>query len=168
MTTEPKQLPRILDDDWEPPPREPSRFRLVAVCIGAALLVACVALAKISTRVSRPEDYRISGPIATPVDDRVLGGGMTRPPPPSPLPPRPPPAARRLPGYLSINSRPWAELSVDGQVVGNTPQVRVRVMPGRHHVLLARPGYQAHSAWVDVPAGGTVRLTNITLAEITP
>jgi len=68
---------------------------------------------------------------------------------------------------LSVNSRPWAELSVDGQVVGNTPQVKVRVIPGRHQLLLARPGFQAHSVWVVVPAGVTVRLTNITLAEIT-
>jgi hypothetical protein len=173
-----KPLPQILDDEWEPPPREPRRVVVVAACVGAALLVACVAFFKISAGMSRPDDERIWGPIATPVDDRVWGGGpiatvptsvshdsvrhaATRPAPP------PAPASRRLPGYLSINSRPWAELSVDGQVVGNTPQVRVRVMPGRHHLLLARPGFQAHSAWVDVPAGATVRLTNITLAEIT-
>ena len=69
--------------------------------------------------------------------------------------------------YLSINSSPWAQLSVDGRVVGSTPQVRVRVTPGRHHLLLVREGFQTHSAWVTVPAGGTVRLTDITLAELT-
>jgi hypothetical protein len=71
------------------------------------------------------------------------------------------------PGYLSINSSPWAELSLDGHVVGNTPQVKIRVTPGRHHVQLARDGFQTHSAWVNVPAGGTMRLTGITLAAVT-
>jgi hypothetical protein len=70
-------------------------------------------------------------------------------------------------GYLSINSSPWAELAVDGHVVGNTPQVRIRVAPGRHHLVLVREGFRTHSAWVNVSAGGTVRLTDIMLAEIT-
>jgi serine/threonine-protein kinase len=130
--------------------------------------------------VSPPDDQRIWGPIATPYEDRVA----TVPTPVAPEPalhdeparpaPRPRPSAASpaprqpaAPGYLSVNSRPWAELSVDGQVVGNTPQVRVRVIPGRHQLLVARPGFQAYSVWVDVRAGATVRLTNITLAEIT-
>jgi len=181
--TEPRQptpLPRILDDVWEPPPQPRRRPTLVAACIGAALVVASVAFFKTSTRVSPPDDQRIWGPIATPYEERVSGGGG---PPIATVPtavasdsrpaPRPRaaavPAPRPLaaPGYLSVNSRPWAELSVDGQVVGNTPQVRVRVIPGRHHLLLARPGFQAHSAWVEVRPGATVRLTNITLSEIT-
>ncbi|HEV8640249.1 MAG TPA: PEGA domain-containing protein [Methylomirabilota bacterium] len=76
------------------------------------------------------------------------------------------PAANRPPGYLSINSSPWAELSVDGHVVGNTPQVRIRVTPGRHRLLLVRKGFQTHSAWVTVAAGGTLRLTDITLESV--
>jgi len=188
--TKPRQspLPQILDDEWEPPPRPPRRPTLVAACIGAALVVASVAFFKTSSRVSPPDDQRIWGPIATPYEDRVSAGAgpapiATVPTPVAPEPvrhdeptrpaqrPRPPAAAAprqpATPGYLSVNSRPWAELSVDGQVVGNTPQVRVRVIPGRHQLLVARPGFQAYSAWVDVPPGATVRLTNITLAEIT-
>jgi len=183
--SQPRPLPRILDDEWEPPPRPPRRPVLLAACIGTALVVACVAFFKTGTRVSRPDDERIFGPIATPYEDHVLGGPIatvaTAAPPdsvrhaaparpaPRPRPPAPAPTPRQLPtpGYLSVNSRPWAELSVDGQVVGNTPQVKVRVVPGRHRLLVARPGFLAYSAWVDVPAGGTVRLTNITLTEIT-
>ena len=60
-----------------------------------------------------------------------------------------------------------AEVSVDGRVVGNTPQIKIRVTPGRHHLLLAREGFQTHSAWVVVPAGGNVRLTDITLTVVT-
>jgi len=82
------------------------------------------------------------------------------------------PAARRsepvtAPGYLSINSSPWARVLVDGRAVGTTPQVRIRVTAGRHLLVLAREGFQTHSAWVTVPAGGTVRLTDITLSKIT-
>ncbi len=83
-----------------------------------------------------------------------------------------PPAARgspvvTAPGYLSINSSPWARVLVDGRAVGTTPQVRIRVTAGRHHLSLVREGFQAHTAWVTVPAGGTVRLTDITLSKIT-
>jgi len=53
-------------------------------------------------------------------------------------------------------------------VAGSTPQVRVRVTPGRHHLLLVREGFKTHSAWVDVAAGGTVRITNITLDKDAP
>src|SRR6267154_720209 len=188
MTAKPARsspLPQILDDVWEAPPRNRRRVALVAVSIGTALVVACVAFFKTSARMSQRDDQRIWGPIATPYEDHAsaAGGGPsatlptaavdpvrhaeTARPAPRPRAPAAPPPAPRQPGYLSVNSRPWAELSVDGQVVGNTPQVKVRVIPGRHHLLLARPGFLAHSAWVDVPAGATVRLTNITLAEIT-
>jgi len=51
--------------------------------------------------------------------------------------------------------------------MGSTPQIRIRVTPGRHHLILMRAGFQPHSAWVTVPAGGTVRLTDITLAAVT-
>lgn len=186
MTAKPARsspLPRILDDVWEAPPRNRRRVGLVAVSIGTALVVACVAFLKTSARMSQRDDQRIWGPIATPYEDHVsaAGGGPFASVPtaavdsvrhaetarPAPRPRAPAAPAPRQPGYLSVNSRPWAELSVDGQVVGNTPQVKVRVIPGRHQLLLARPGFQAHSVWVDVPAGVTVRLTNITLAEIT-
>ena len=186
MTAKPARSsppPRILDDVWEAPPRNRRRVGLVAVSIGTALVVACVAFLKTSARLSQRDDQRIWGPIATPYEDHVsaAGGGPIATVPtaavdsvrhaetarPAPRLRAPAAPAPRQPGYLSVNSRPWAELSVDGQVVGNTPQVKVRVIPGRHHLLLARPGFQAHSVWVDVPAGVTVRLTNITLTEIT-
>lgn len=76
------------------------------------------------------------------------------------------PTTQRQPGYLSVNSTPWAQLSLDGRVVGNTPQIRLTVTPGRHHVVLARDGFQTHSAWVTVTPGGTVRLTDIALTAI--
>ena len=83
-------------------------------------------------------------------------------------PPAPRGGQQARPGYISINSRPWAELSVDGRVVGNTPQIKIWLTPGRHQLLLTREGFQTYTAWVVVPPDGNVRLTDITLTAATP
>jgi len=159
----------LFDDEWEAP--QPQRGRVavvVAACVGIALIVTCVELLTSRERMWEPDDRVGWVPPTEPelVRSRVVPSEpeqiVARATPP---PPRPP--ARRRTGYLSINSSPWAELSVDGRMVGSTPQVRIRVTPGRHHLVLEREGFQTHRAWVNVPAGGTVRLTDITLAEIT-
>lgn len=108
-----------------------------------------------SSRLPRPQS-------APPVIKRPTTGS------PAPQRAAPVPEVDRSAGYLFINSTPWAELSVDGRTVGNTPQVKIRVRPGQHHLLLVRDGYQPHSAWVDVAAGATVRITDIALKEIGP
>jgi len=184
MTDErPPTEPVLFDDAWEPPP-QPNPGRRVA--IGAFVVIAFIAtgvhLLKSRERVWEPNDVstwvpppRAPAPTATSYKGLPTKSLYDLAEPndvvaerPAPRP-RAAPAARaanRLPGYLFVNSSPWAELSLDGHVVGNTPQVKIRVTPGRHHLLLARSGFHAHSAWVNVPAGGTVRLTDITLAEI--
>ena len=40
---------------------------------------------------------------------------------------------------LRVNSRPWAQVHVDGRLVGNTPQMALRLSPGKHTVLLVNP-----------------------------
>jgi len=174
-----------LYDDWEAPElNRPNRLRVVVVAasIGTVLIMACVAILKSRERPWEPSDERAwIRPAAPPpyavapdtalLDTRVAPHRLSgvAPPPPS-TPPRRPPTQRvaGLAGYLSINSSPWAELSVDGRVVGSTPQIRLRVTPGRHHLLLVRAGFEPHGAWVDVVAGGTVRVTNITLEKSAP
>ena len=42
---------------------------------------------------------------------------------------------------LRVNSRPWAQIHVDGRLVGNTPQMSLRLSPGRHTVLLVNPEF---------------------------
>lgn len=182
--------PFLLDGDWEAP--QPNRLRVVgvAVFLGIALLATCVAFLTSSERKWEPNDERAWVPpalLAMSADTALPGKRVKAPPPPPPpllgrfnlsepdeVPASAPPRRRstqhvvRPAGYLFINSSPWAELSVDGQVVGNTPQIRVRVTPGRHHVLLAREGFQTHRVWINVAAGGTVRLTDITLERVTP
>ncbi len=179
----PAPVPLLLGDEWEAGQPNRRRIAVVAAFIGMALIVTCVVL----FRSWEPNDERLwvpappaPGPFAMPPDsglrtERVAGtlrrDDLSEPnevlesPPARPRPRRQIVARPNRPtGYLSINSSPWAELSVDGHVVGSTPQVRIRVTPGRHHLLLVREGFQTHSAWVSVPAGGTVRLTDITLA----
>ncbi len=152
-----------------------ARVVVIAAVIVVVLIVTGVALLRGRERMWEPEHERVWNPIglvpAALAPDTEFGAAPVRPAPPltvrSPSPERRGGQGVRTPGYLSINSSPWARVLVDGRAVGTTPQVRIRVTAGRHHLLLVREGFQSHSAWVIVPAGGTVRLTNITLGEIT-
>ena len=42
-------------------------------------------------------------------------------------------------GTLRINSRPWSQVYVDGRLIGNTPQLNIKLSPGRHKVKLVNP-----------------------------
>jgi len=180
--TRPVPVPLLLGDEWEAGQPNRRRIAVVAAVIGIALIVSCAVI----LRSWEPNDERVlaefppPAPAALPADSGVptkrVAGTLSHFDQSEPNDVFEPPPARRRPtarivarpsrliGYLSINSSPWAQLSVDGRVVGSTPQVRVRVTPGRHHLLLVREGFQTYSGWVTVPAGGTVRLTDITLA----
>lgn len=179
--TPPPSIPLLLGDEWGEAPRNRGRIVVLASLIGAVLIVTGAAL----LRGWEPANENVWNPIA-PVPAALSPDSEFRAAPVRPEPERPvrspSPGARagqgvRLharrnepvtaPGYLSINSSPWARVLVDGRAVGTTPQVRIRVTAGRHLLVLAREGFQTHSAWVTVPAGGTVRLTDITLSKIT-
>ncbi|HEX9611574.1 MAG TPA: PEGA domain-containing protein, partial [Gemmatimonadales bacterium] len=76
----------------------------------------------------------------------------------------PPPAAR-----VVVNSMPWAELYMDGRLVGNTPVVDLRLSAGQHRLRLVRPGFKPHEQVVYVAPGQTLRITGIVLQpEIAP
>jgi len=172
----------LLGDDWDVQPKRP-RVVVIAAMIVVVLIVTGFGLLRSRDRMSDSENARGWKPIsllpAALSRDPEFHGAPAQIDPPviAPPPEAPPPAlaprtarttrarqgVRTSPGYVSINSRPWAELSIDGVVLGNTPQIKIRVTPGRHHLSLAREGFQTHNAWVVVPAGGTVRLTDITL-----
>jgi eukaryotic-like serine/threonine-protein kinase len=40
---------------------------------------------------------------------------------------------------LRINSLPWTHVSIDGRLMGTTPQRYIALAPGRHHVKLVNP-----------------------------
>jgi hypothetical protein len=90
---------------------------------------------------------------------------------PAPRPPRvrtapPPPSA--TPGTLFINATPWGSLYVDGRLVGNTPQVNLRLEPGMHTLRIMRDGFVPWQQEIRVVAGDTVRITDIVLQPLEP
>ncbi|HKP59449.1 MAG TPA: PEGA domain-containing protein [Polyangiales bacterium] len=68
-------------------------------------------------------------------------------PPPAPSPPSSAapvskrPAAARGPGTLRVNSMPWSQVYLDGQLLGNTPLQGVSVAPGTHSLRLVNPQF---------------------------
>lgn len=50
----------------------------------------------------------------------------------------------RGPGWLRVDCRPWADVTVDGRPVGTTPIGKLRLEPGAHRVVLTNPelGYR--------------------------
>jgi hypothetical protein len=191
MTTQvDPRLPRVLDDVWEPPPR-PNRLPIVVGVSAGVLLIASIAVVTINSALRGPDPLLVAAPAPVknslwyPDDLNDSTGSLSRfrhptaaprpraaipdRPTPKPVvrrpaPPPPPPAS----GYLSINSTPWAELSVDGRVVGNTPQLGIRVTPGRHRLVLVRDGFAAETTWVTVAPGATVKNTRLTLTRVAP
>ena len=47
--------------------------------------------------------------------------------------------ANNAPGRLSISSTPWAQIEVDGNALGATPKLNIKLSPGRHRLILT-PG----------------------------
>jgi hypothetical protein len=68
-------------------------------------------------------------------------------------------------GTLQINSRPWANVFVDGQMVGHTPQMALSLPAGRHQIKLVNPPMNmSKDLSVTIEAGRT--LTKVeTLSE---
>ena len=186
--------PLILNDDWEKPPPDPGRVRAIVTASAAALAIVSLAFVSIHSvwtdeRARSAQDWEAHQPVtAEPVAPAAPGESPWSPlasspmPADHPLPPPPPPqrpqpsatvrsrprvVVARAPGYLAVSSTPWSQVAVDGTVVGNTPQLAVRVTPGRHEVVLTRDGFAPHRAWVTIGSGATVRVTGIVLQPVT-
>jgi hypothetical protein len=86
-------------------------------------------------------------------------GGV--PPPPAPVVGRP----ARSECRLSLGSRPWAEVWIDGRRVGVTPLVSLPVRCGKHELLFfSRETNVEHRETIVVPEGQSVKKV-ITLVE---
>ncbi len=70
------------------------------------------------------------------------------------------------PGKLSISTRPWAYLYVDGNLVGNTPASNISLSPGTHTVRVVRDGFLTHERQVTIMPGAQVKLADLVLARI--
>jgi hypothetical protein len=88
--------------------------------------------------------------------------------PPATPAPTPTPTRATGPGLLQIGVRPWAEVAVDGRVVGTTPLDRIPLPAGRHVVSLRHPAYQPVEKEIVVAEGQTARLVFDFSAEGVP
>jgi len=69
------------------------------------------------------------------------------------------------PALLSVNSVPWGSVYVDGQPVGNTPQIDLQVSSGSHRLRVERDGFRPYERLVELAPGQRLRITDITLVE---
>ena len=62
-------------------------------------------------------------------------------------------------GNLSINATPWAEVTVDGRGLGETPIANVTLRAGSHEIVFKHPQHGELKQTVVVKAGETGRVT---------
>ena len=92
----------------------------------------------------------IPTPLATPLPTPPTAPTPTPTPTPSPTP---------VPeGALLVLVTPWADVTVDGRPMGQTPLARIPLPAGTHDVLLTHPDYQPFPRRVTIRAGETFRL----------
>lgn len=71
------------------------------------------------------------------------------------------------PGVLSLQSYPWGEVYLDGDFVGNSPILDLRVSAGPHEIRIEREGYDPYVEMVTVEPGEVIRRTGIVLRSET-
>ena len=72
------------------------------------------------------------------------------------------------PGRLYVSSRPWGQLFIDGQPVGNTPASGIPVPAGRHQIRITRDGFIPWESEVVIEGGRDRRLVDIQLRRVPP
>jgi eukaryotic-like serine/threonine-protein kinase len=77
--------------------------------------------------------------------------------PPASMPSTPAPVAE-APGILRLAIRPYAEVSIDGRIVGTTPMKPLTLTAGVHSIVLSNPGFHPLTRRVTIEAGKTASL----------
>lgn len=163
------------------PPAQPvPRRRGWAVLALLAVVAAAAGGAYFALRPAAPSDPQwADGPAQAPMitsPATVPEPVASVPDPPGAVAPRreparpavetaPPPAPT---GTLFVNATPWGSVYVDGRLVGNTPQTRLRLEAGTHMLRVVRDGFIPWEREVRVRSGDTVRITDIVLEPIRP
>ncbi|HEY6210356.1 MAG TPA: PEGA domain-containing protein, partial [Gemmatimonadales bacterium] len=70
------------------------------------------------------------------------------------------------PAVLLVEATPSGSVYIDGQLVGTTPLGGVVVSPGLHRLRVEHEGFLPYERTIDLPAGQTTRLTEITLQAV--
>ena len=73
------------------------------------------------------------------------------------VPVSPPPAAKAL-ASLQIRVRPWAQVSVDDEIVGTTPFAPLSLSPGPHSLAFVHPDFKPVRRKVTLSAGKTLKV----------
>ncbi|MGE3543643.1 MAG: protein kinase, partial [Kofleriaceae bacterium] len=74
-------------------------------------------------------------------------------PPPKEPPVRPEPTVPSRPGRYSIDSKPYAKIYIDGQLIGDTPVYQAEVPPGRHRVKAVLESGKTKTFEIDIESG---------------
>jgi hypothetical protein len=80
--------------------------------------------------------------------------------PPTPSLPATSPIVSATPfqGWLKVLAKPWADVTVDGRVAGQTPLAAIALPPGSHSVILTHPQYEPFTRRVEIRAGETTTI----------
>ena len=62
-------------------------------------------------------------------------------------------------GRISINAQPWAQVTIDGKSVGETPLANLTVPLGEHEIIFRHPQLDEHRETVVVKAGAPARVS---------
>jgi serine/threonine-protein kinase len=144
-----------------PHPPQKKKKPLLALGVAVGVLVAIIAGALGSSLLRRrtppPPPIR-SEPITQPSDSSPIDpqASVVTPPPKTteavpdasvvssktPEPPGDPRKTKSKPGMLDLRVSPWAIVSIDGKVIGETPIAPLELTPGVHLVVLTNPELQ--------------------------
>jgi serine/threonine-protein kinase len=97
-----------------------------------------------------PAPIAMPSPVATPLPSATPPLAAASPSAISPTPP--------LQGWLLVLPKPWAEVMVDGRVIGTTPLARFPLPPGSHSVVLTHEQYRPFTRKVDILPGETTTI----------
>ncbi|MEK7704741.1 MAG: protein kinase [Myxococcota bacterium] len=131
------------------------RARLVGLTV-TLLVVAAVAWL---SRTHRPPTA-LNAPIPRPpIASTPVPAPTLAPTPVVAAPIRRAPPTPQTPVLLDLNTVPWSEVTIDGQPMGTTPLLRLRLAPGAHTVHLRNPPASlAREVIVTLPLESALRL----------
>lgn len=64
------------------------------------------------------------------------------------------------PGVVTINALPWADVRLDGRLIGRTPIADLKVEPGRHDLVFRHPQHGRRRLTIMVSAGAPLVVTS--------
>ena len=153
------------DDDGPLPELRPRGRRWWIMGVVSALFLVAAGSLWFAFSTSRlPTESAVVRPVPVAPPAQPSRDVERAPPAVADPPAAPPPLP---PAQVVVSSMPWAELYVDGRLVGNTPVVDLRLPSGQHRLRLERAGFRSHEEVVNLAPGQRLRITGIVLQQDT-